>query len=224
MPDRPVVVFDVNETLSDMAPLAGRFADVGADRGLAATWFATVLRDGFALAAAGTRAPFATIARTNLRIALTRHGLDRPLEDAVDHVLAGLPLLGVHPDVPEGVQVLRDAGLRMVTLTNGATSVAERLLGDAGLLDAFERLLSVDDAGVWKPAPASYAYAARTCGVDVADLVLVAVHPWDVAGAVAAGARAAWINRAGGPYPGYFAPPTVTGASLPEVARALVAA
>ena len=36
-----VVVFDVNETLSDMAPLAGRFADLGAPPGLAATWFAT---------------------------------------------------------------------------------------------------------------------------------------------------------------------------------------
>ncbi len=53
MQPRPsVIVFDVNETLSDMAPLAARFADVGAPDLLAKVWFASVLRDGFALAAA----------------------------------------------------------------------------------------------------------------------------------------------------------------------------
>ena len=223
MPERPVVVFDVNETLSDMAPMADRFEAVGAPRHLAATWFASVLRDGFALAAAGTQEPFSAIARDVLRTVLASQDVDRMLDDAVDHVLAGLPLLRVHADVPEGVAILRDAGLRLVTLTNGATSVADRLLGDAGLRDAFERLLTVEDAGIWKPAPGAYAYAAHTCGVDVADLVLVAVHPWDVAGAVRAGARGAWVNRSGSAYPAHFAEPTLAGASLPEVARALVA-
>jgi 2-haloacid dehalogenase len=51
-------VFDVNETLSDMAPLAGRFADVGAPELLAKVWFASLLRDGFALAATGGKEAF----------------------------------------------------------------------------------------------------------------------------------------------------------------------
>jgi 2-haloacid dehalogenase len=46
-----VLIFDVNETLSDMAPMAARFEDVGAPACLAKTWFAGLLRDGFALAA-----------------------------------------------------------------------------------------------------------------------------------------------------------------------------
>jgi FMN phosphatase YigB (HAD superfamily) len=50
MQPRPIViVFDVNETLSDMAPMARRFADVGAPELLAQVWFASLLRDGFAL-------------------------------------------------------------------------------------------------------------------------------------------------------------------------------
>ena len=36
-----VIVFDVNETLSDMAPMASRFADVGAPGLLARVWFST---------------------------------------------------------------------------------------------------------------------------------------------------------------------------------------
>jgi 2-haloacid dehalogenase len=41
-----VVVFDVNETLSDMGPLAARFAAVGAPKHLAKLWFAALLRGG----------------------------------------------------------------------------------------------------------------------------------------------------------------------------------
>ncbi len=70
--DRPsVVVLDVNETLTDMAPLAQRFAQVGAPEHLAKTWFASVLRDGFGLAAAGAFAPFADVASSVLRAVLT---------------------------------------------------------------------------------------------------------------------------------------------------------
>jgi len=54
MRPRPgVVVFDVNATLSDMAPLAARFAEVGAPELVARLWFAVLLRDGYTLAAAG---------------------------------------------------------------------------------------------------------------------------------------------------------------------------
>ena len=70
--ERPsAVVFDVNETLSDMSPLAQRFADVGAPEHLAATWFASLLRDGFALTSAGVNPAFADIAADLLLAQLT---------------------------------------------------------------------------------------------------------------------------------------------------------
>ena len=70
-----------------------------------------------------------------------------------------------------------------MTLTNGATSVAQRLLDDAGLIDAFELLLSAEQAGFWKPDPRAYAYALSRCGVQAAEAMLVSVHPWDTDGA-----------------------------------------
>jgi hypothetical protein len=51
-----LLVFDVNETLSNMAPLSARFEEVGASGQLAGAWFAALLRDGFALAV-GRRTP-----------------------------------------------------------------------------------------------------------------------------------------------------------------------
>jgi 2-haloacid dehalogenase len=122
-----------------------------------------------------------------------------------------------------GVHALQAAGLRLVTLTNGSTSVAGRLLETAGVRDAFEMLLSVDDAPAWKPAPASYAYAAQKCRLPPEAMLLVAVHPWDIDGAGRAGMRTAWLNRRGTRYPGYFTPPTIRGATLTDVAAALTA-
>lgn len=217
-----VIVFDVNETLSDMAPMAQRFADIGLPAHLAQTWFAQVLRDGFALAAAGGSAPFSTIAGGVLRRAFALHPPSRGVDVAVQHVLDGFSSLPVHPDVAAGVRALADAGLRLVTLTNGATSVGERLLSGAGVLDRFDRLLTVEQAGRWKPAPQSYAYAAEACQVSAGEMMLVAVHPWDIHGASCAGLQTAWIDRSGAaPYPPYLAQPDLTVSGVDDLARRL---
>ena len=124
-----VVVFDVNETLSDMTPMARRFTDVGADGHLARLWFATLLRDGFALTAAGATERFSTLADGALRVLLDETPLERGLDDAIAHIMDGFMGLQVHPDVPDGVRDLTTAGFRLVTLSNGSAEVAERLLG-----------------------------------------------------------------------------------------------
>lgn len=213
-----VLVFDVNETLSDMSPMAGRFADLGVGEHLAQVWFAGLLRDGFALTAAGSTAPFADMAAETLRVLLAPLELDRGLEDAVDHVMGGFSSLGVHPDVIDSVRRLAELDLSLVTLSNGSTKVAEALLSAAGIRDHFERLLSVEDAGAWKPAAAAYAYGIGQCHVEPGDAMLVAVHPWDTDGAARAGLTTAWINRTGARYPSYFTPPTVQPTSLTELA------
>lgn len=221
MAEPEVVVFDVNETLSDLTPMGQRFADVGAPELLAKVWFASLLRDGFALTAAGSREGFSTLAAGALRSVLAGVALDRSLDDAVDHVMAGFAALPVHPDVPDGVRALRKLGLRLVTLTNGSTDVAERLLSEAGVREEFERLMSVEQAGVWKPAAGAYDYAARSCDVPPAAMMLVAVHPWDIDGAARAGLRTAWLNRVDAPFPPYFSAPDHTAGDLRDLAAKL---
>lgn len=216
-----LVLFDVNETLSDLSVLGERFADVGAPRHLVTTWFAGLLRDGFALAAAGTSAPFAEIGAGLLRVQLASLSLDRDLDEAVNHVMAGFTNLALHPDVAPGIAALADLGLRLVTLSNGATSVAADQLDRAGITGQFEQLLSVEEAGVWKPAPGSYRYALDQCGAAASEAMLVAVHPWDIDGASRAGLTTAWLNRTGGLYPSYFRRPDVEVQTLSQLARAL---
>jgi 2-haloacid dehalogenase len=216
-----VIVFDVNETLSDMSGLADRFAGVGAPPQLAQLWFAGLLRDGFALAASGDNAGFAEVAAGLLHELLRPLPLNRAPAQAVDDIMAAFAGLGVHPDVVPGIRRLRSAGFRLVTLSNGAPEVADNLLRKAGIREEFEALLSVQEAAAWKPAKAAYDYAARACRTRPASMLLVAVHPWDIHGAARAGLRTAWLNRAQAGYPSYFAAPDYAVGTLVELASAV---
>jgi 2-haloacid dehalogenase len=216
-----VIVFDVNETLSDMSAMAAHFAEVGAPAHLAQQWFAGVLRDGFALAACGDSAGFADIAAESLRGMLGTLPLDRELDRAVEDIMGAFSELRVHPDVAGGIRGLRAAGLRLVTLSNGSAEVAERLFRAVGIRDDFEALLSVQDAAAWKPAKAAYDHAVRTCGTGPAEMLLVAVHPWDIHGAARAGLQTAWLNRTQATYPAYFQAPDYVVERLEELPAVL---
>jgi 2-haloacid dehalogenase len=216
-----VVVFDVNETLSDMSPLGGRFVAAGAPEGTAALWFAGVLRDGIGRSAAGSPAPFAEVAEGGLRALLGGMGLSRPLDEAVEDVMQAMRGLGVHPDVVPGLRALSAAGWRVATLSNGAAEVAEGLLERVGARDLVERVLSVEDAGAWKPARAAYAHASSALGAPAGDMVMAAVHPWDIDGAARAGLATAWIDRRGAPYPSHLAAPDLTATGVVDLARRL---
>ncbi len=213
-----VVVFDVNETLSDLSPMGRHFAGVGCDEGAARWWFASLLRDGFALTAAGVNPAFADLAGDALRSVLAGKPLNRTPDDAVAHLLGHFRNLGVHDDVVPGIEALTAGGHRLVTLTNGAAATAESLTGRAGIDGSFERFLSVEDAPLWKPARSAYEYAARTCGVEPQEMLLVASHPWDIDGAARAGLQTAWVNRSGTPYPASFRQPDLVLARLTDLA------
>ncbi|MGH3242241.1 MAG: haloacid dehalogenase type II, partial [Spirillospora sp.] len=192
---------------------------------LMATWFAGVLRDGFALTAAGAYADFPDVAADGLRGLLTAlPGWDGDVDHATAHIMDGFADLGVHPDVPDGVRALHAAGLRLATLTNGSTAITERLLSQAGLTEYFSALLDVSAPRAWKPALAAYRYATDTMAADPAETLLVAVHPWDVDGARRAGLQAAWLRRGATAYPSVLTAPNRTAADLRELAQDLVAA
>lgn len=218
-----VAVFDVNETLSDMKGLASRLEEVGAGTDLLPAWFVATLRDGFALTAAGAYADFSAVAVPTLAAMLAgAETLRGTAQAAAEHVVAAMAELDLHPDVAPGLQKLADAGVRIVTLSNGAAAVAESLLERAGLRHLVEDCLSISDAGRWKPAAEAYAYAARACAADPSELVLIAVHPWDIDGARRAGLRTGWLSRDGRPYPSFFLAPEAIGHDLPALAAELI--
>lgn len=218
-----VLALDVNETLSDLAGLGHRLDEVGAPAGVLSTWFAATLRDGFGLTAAGGYADFAQVAGEALRPILAGAcGLGTELDRAVDRVISGFGELPLHDDVAPGLQRAHRAGVRLVSLSNGSLATSRRLLERGGVAGLLERCLSAEQVGRWKPAPEPYRFAAEQCGVPPGQVMLAAVHPWDIDGAKRAGLAAAWINRDGSPYPRQLLAPDLTCRDFGELAEAIV--
>ena len=142
-----------------------------------------------------------------------------------DAHLQGMLKLPAHSDVREGLQIMRDAGLRLVTLTNSAPAAVQQQLANAGLAALFERSFSVDTVRRFKPAPEAYRVVADALDMPLERLRLVAAHAWDIVGALRAGCAAAFVARPGkvlyplGPKPDIAGPDF-----LKSVARAIVAA
>lgn len=221
MTDLPTshLVLDVNGTLSDLSPLGGVLARHGAAPELARTWFAGVLRDGFALSIHRDAPAFLDLAREVLLGALASEtGLDAPGDEVAAEVMEELGRLGVHPDVEPGLRALAAAGVELTAYSNGSAETVGGLLARAGLSDVVPRVLSVEQTRVWKPHPAAYAYATEVLGRRADELTLVAVHPWDLDGAAHAGWRTVWVDRTGSPWPSCFQPPDVRATSFTDLA------
>jgi 2-haloacid dehalogenase len=209
VPGRPVIVFDVNETLLDLDALCPTFDRIFNDPAAMRLWFADLILYSEALTLAGVYVPFTDIGGAVLRmLAATR---DITISDADAAELTNrFATMPPHPEVPAALRRLREHGFRLFTLTDNTLEISGRQLERAGVIDVFERRFSVDETvRRHKPAPEAYHSVAAALEADPGDICLIASHVWDTIGAVAAGWQAALILREGnapldvGPQPNY---------------------
>ena len=113
----------------------------------------------------------------------------------VDHFMAVYDDLRPYPDAVEGLQKLADSNrFQLVALSNGEQSYLETLARhNIGI--PFNHVISVEQAGVFKPHPAVYRTAARIMNREPAEIMMVAAHSFDITGARACGYRGAYVNR-----------------------------
>jgi 2-haloacid dehalogenase len=216
MVQRPLVMaFDVNETLFSLEAIRRRLAALDAPGDTLETWFAQVLSNGFALTAAGSFVPFLQLARAVLARLLDD-------DDAAAHVLEAFTELDPHPDVRPALERLSEAGVPVVTLTNGHAETTRLLLARAGLDHLVTRCFDVGEVGCWKPAALPYEHCALRSEVVPERLGMIAVHSWDIHGARRAGLVTGYARRLeGAPVP-VFEPAHVNGSDLVEVVEQLL--
>ena len=212
-----VCVFDVNETLLDLGALDPHFEQAFGDAGVRRAWFLQLLQSALVATVTGTYSDFGEVGGAALEMVAEREGVDLSDEDK-QKFLGGMRQLPPHPEVAESLDRLRDAGLRLATLTNSTRQVAEAQMEYSGLRDYFEQILSADDVKRLKPAPEPYRMAAESLAVEVEGVRLVAAHAWDVAGALRAGCAAAFVARPGMVLDPLVERPDVVGADLRQVA------
>lgn len=120
-------------------------------------------------------------------------------------------------DVPELLDIAHAHGLPVALLTNSSDRDTRIKLEALGLTERLDLIVTTDTIGVGKPDPRVYVEVCRLVGVALGDAVCIGDSlEWDVHGAIAAGMRAVWLDRAG---VGAAEVPTVI--SLTEVTQVL---
>jgi 2-haloacid dehalogenase len=214
--------FDINETLLDLRALDQPFDEAFGRPGVRQLWFGQLLQSALVATVTDEYTDFGTVGRAALEMVAARNGvrLTDAQRDAIFTTMRSLP---PYPEVRAALQRLRATGTPMAALANSTETFARDQLSNAGLLEVFDRVLSADSVRRLKPAREPYEMAARELGVPIGDLRLVAAHAWDVAGALRAGARAAYVARPGMVLDPLAPEPDIVGADLTEVADRLIA-
>jgi 2-haloacid dehalogenase len=210
MPEQPIIVFDVNETLLNLDSINPIFERIFNDPAGLRLWFAGLITFSEALTLSGVYVPFTDIGGAVLRmLAATR---DITISDADAAELTDrFATMPPHPEVPSALRRLRDNGFRLFTLTDNTLAISGRQLEHGGIIDLFERRFSVDETVKrHKPAPEAYHSVATALELDPGNICLIASHVWDTIGAGSAGWQTALILREGnapldvGPQPDYI--------------------
>jgi 2-haloacid dehalogenase len=219
---RPLIVFDVNETLLDLESVSPVFERILGDRNAMRLWFADLILYSQALTLANVYVPFTDIGGAVMEMLARTRGITVSQSDraALTDAFASMP---PHPDVPPALERLRGAGFRLFTLTDNLLEIQTRQLEHGRIIQNFERRFSVDGVGHHKPAPEAYAYVESQLGVEPSDLLLIACHTWDIIGAVGAGGHGALIRRAGNDVLDVGPQPEFTGRDLGDIAEQLIA-
>ncbi|UCH46667.1 MAG: haloacid dehalogenase type II [Betaproteobacteria bacterium] len=219
---KTVLLFDVNESLLDLRALTPHFERVFGNGDVLFDWFAQVLRSAMLTVITDQYSDFGTVGRSALDMMAQRYDITLSDADRTD-IVGGMRSLPPHPDVLPGFEKLHAAGYRMASLTNSPPAVAQAQLENAGLAKFLEKVISVDEVKSLKPAAKVYHHAARVMGVGPEQARLIAAHSWDVAGAMSAGCKAAFIAREGMVLNPLFEAPDIVAPDLLQVAEQIIA-
>lgn len=218
---KPLIVFDVNETLVDLESIAPVFERIFAQKNAMRLWFANLILYSQSLTQSGTYVPFTDIGESVLLQLAMVQGIIVTDEHRRD-LTEAFSTMPPHPEVPAALAQLRNAGFRLFTLTDNTVETQMRQLTGGGIAECFEQHLSAADAKTHKPNARAYAYAENRLGVAPSRLLLIACHTWDTQGALGAGWHAALIKRPWNDVLSVGLQPDVTGSNLKDVAEELI--
>lgn len=199
LPGVKTYVFDAYGTLFDFASAAASCAGVLGDKAarLTALWRDKQLNYSWLRAVQGRHEDFWQVTGDALDFAMEALGIaDQALRE---RLMAVYLTLSPFPEVGGTLRRLRDGGMRMAILSNGSPAMLKPLVASAGFTDLFDAVLSVEEAGVYKPHPKVYQLAVDRLGVPAREMAFLSSNGWDAYAASAFGMRAIRCNRYGQP-------------------------
>lgn len=214
-----VVVFDAYGTLFDIHGAARRAARrhprlVSVWPEVSDNWRRKQLEYSWLRSLTGQHADFWTLTQDALDWALAAAQIDdAALRAELLSLYRGLP---AYPEVPQMLDRLAEAGWARAIFSNGTNEMLACALESSGLDGRVGTVLSVEPAGIFKPAAAAYARVTAAFACPPGDITFVSGNGWDIYGAARFGFRTVWINRSGQPPERLPARPDLT---LPDLTR-----
>lgn len=191
-------VFDAYGTLFDFASAAAGCSDVLGDKAspLTALWRDKQLQYSWLRGLQGRYVSFWQVTGDALDFALETLGLpaDGPLRERLMDLYR---TLGTFPEVPGVLRALREAGFATAILSNGSPDMLASAVEGAGLVGAFDTVISVDEVGSFKPDRRVYQQALDRLGLPAEAIAFQSSNAWDAHAASAFGMRVVWCNRYG---------------------------
>jgi 2-haloacid dehalogenase len=185
-------LFDVHSAVGRLRPRIGASADE-----LSQLWRTKQLEYSWLRALMGRHADFWQVTGDALDFALDRLGIEP--EPVRAPLMEAYLQLSAYPEVPDVLARLSAAGLKLAILSNGEPKMLDAAVGNAGLGDLLDAVLSVEEVGVFKPDPRVYQLAVDRLAVRADQISFQSSNAWDVNGAGCFGLRPVWINRFGAP-------------------------
>jgi 2-haloacid dehalogenase len=199
LPDIEMCVFDAYGTLFDfnsavarhrraVGPSANALSELWRTKQIQYTWLRNAM---------GAYAPFWQVTGEALDHCLAAHRITDPI--ARERLMSAYLALDPFPEAPGMLACLSRAAMRTAILSNGNPGMLDPMVAASGLANRFEAVLSVDEAGVFKPDPRVYRLVEARCGVTPERVCFLSSNCWDAHGAAQFGFRSVWVNRTGAP-------------------------
>ena len=190
-------VFDAYGTLFDFASAARACRDElgeNADR-LTVLWRDKQLQYTWLRAVQNLHADFWQVTGDSLDYALETLAIDKPgLRDRLMNLYLTLETF---PEVTDVLRRLKVAGMRTAILSNGSPQMLAPLMKAAQLDALLDAVISVEEAGVYKPHANVYQLAVDRLGVPANAIAFQSSNAWDAWAAKAFGMQVVWCNRYG---------------------------
>ena len=167
--------------------------------------------------------PYREIGQQAVDYTLERAGIPHTA-DEVAALVGAIERLRPFPDVVEALTTLKAHRYALVILSNGDPDMLERGVPYSGTARLFDRVISVAEAGAFKPHASTYRTACSLAGVAAEQVLFVANHAFDCVGAKAFGMRTAFVDRRRRPFGNPKYPPDLVVRDFRELADVLTAA
>ena len=182
------VLFDAYGTLLDVDAAAAQLAGSGRFPKLqscwpelASIWPTRQLNYTWLRSLSGSYKPFWEITSDALDYAMEALCLSDP--EMRDALLKLYRELAAYEDAVIALDAVAAKGLPAAVLSNGNHDMLKKAFSAAGLMGKLDALLSVEDVGIFKPAPEVYQLGLDRYDAKPAEIVFVSSNGWDACAA-----------------------------------------